>query len=256
MTAEGNFRERKEMSLEDAKCFVTENKYRVDGGTTFISRCIDGRYKNKEGLPALAIPGADLGQMAVIFSAANRYGFEVDGKKALDTLIEVVGRKANFRTHTDSHHEGEGFAKGCGHWGQVLKDKESYNISDDQIRFIEKNLNGVGKQVVLEGDHSESAVFMIKGSWGILPRFKNSSAFMYHQSLVDERNRELAEKLLEKGAVTLKNNEDVEWLYDVLSEVTTIHLLETSNRLAKGLPIYDVNFEDDGSFTIDFRENV
>ncbi|MBW7960534.1 hypothetical protein H3C65_03530 [Patescibacteria group bacterium] len=254
MTKEHN-KEEIGMTLEDAKLFVSENRYPVKG-KRFISRCIDGRYKNEEGLPALAIPGADLGQMAVIFSAANRYGFEVDGKKALDTLIEVVGGKANFRTHTDSHHEGKGFAKGCGHWGQVLKDKDAYGITEEQIEFINRELKGIGEQVILEGNHSESAVFIIKGSWGILPRFKNSSAFMYHQSLVDERNRELAEKLLEKGAVTLKNNEGVEWLYEALSEVTTTHLLETSNRLAKGLPIYDVNFKDDGSFTIDFRENV
>ena len=66
--------------------FVGESKYKVSSTLKFNSRCIDGRYTNSENLPALAVPGADAGELGIIFATANSCGFEVDMKKVWDTL--------------------------------------------------------------------------------------------------------------------------------------------------------------------------
>ena len=49
---------------------------------------------------------------------------------------------------------------------------------------------------------------------------------------------------------TFKNGEDEEWLYNALFETSEIHLMETAKRLAKGLPIYEVEFNDNGDYKI------
>ncbi|MFN4212503.1 MAG: hypothetical protein ACK4FL_00890 [Microgenomates group bacterium] len=122
---------------------VFENRYPVEGDQ-FLSRCIDGRYdkniknqpspsrragqiskiKNKkskrknqgvnqnkpalktkeEPLPALAIPGGDLGELALILATGNAFGFAVDGGRAFESLVEVVGGEENFHFHTDEHY--------------------------------------------------------------------------------------------------------------------------------------------------------
>ena len=71
--------------------------------------------------------------------------------------------------------------------------------------------------------------------------------FVYHQSLMEKRTRILAQKLIENNAVqNISENE----LYNLLVITTKEHLTEIVKRLAKGLPIYKVKFEEDGSFDI------
>ena len=48
-----------ENPLGDLRVFVEANSYPVENRV--VSRCIDGRYSSEDGLPALAIPGADIG---------------------------------------------------------------------------------------------------------------------------------------------------------------------------------------------------
>lgn len=245
------------LSLEQVNEFVGENKYKVDQKTKFISRCIDGRYENEENLPALAFPGADVGEMTMIFASSNSYGFEVNEEKVLKSLVEVVGRKENFRLHTDSHADPKVTAAGCGHWKQINLDPKAYNLETTQIDFIKKNLN-IGKSVTLHGEHMEGAVLLVKGNFGVYPQYqletdqgkRLTEVFVYHQSLVDERHRALAKELIKNRAVVFKNGEDEEWLYNAFSDVSENHLMETAKRLAKGLPIYSVIFEEDGSFKI------
>lgn len=251
---------------------VSKNRYPVDNKTKFSSRCIDGRYPNKLksqisklkeiNLPALAFPGADVGELALLYATANVYGFEIDGEKALKSLVEIIGGEKNFGLHTDHHADPKKVALGCGHWKQINLDPDAYKLKKDQIDFIQKKLQALKKkkvlEIILEGEHLEGAVLIVQGHWGVLPRHRLQfdvgvnavQVFVYHQSLVDVRHRILAEKLIEKKATKLFNGCDEEYLYQVLSEMAENHLMETAKRLAKGLPIYAVKFEDDGGFDI------
>jgi hypothetical protein len=198
--------------------------------------------------------------LALIIACANDFGLEIDYEKVFQSLIKVVGGIKNFSYHTDSHHGG--LALGCGHFGQILKDFVAYNLQKKDVEFLEEKLKFLQKNnvlpVILEGDHNEGAVLIVKGSFGIYPRFmietyegeKEVSVFVYQQTLIDERHRVLAKNLIENKAVKLFNNLDEEYLYEVLSEEGENHLLETINRLASDLPLYEVVFDHSGRFIL------
>jgi hypothetical protein len=144
----------------------------------------------------------------------------------------------------------------------MVKDFVEYNLQKKDIQFLEEKLKFLKKEgvlpTVLEGNHDEGAILIVKGNFGIYPRFiieteegkKEVSTFVYQKTLVDERHRILAKKLIEDKAVKLFDNLDEEYLYEVLSEEGEIHLLETVNRLASDLPLYEVIFDDSGRFSL------
>jgi len=276
------------LSAELVRELISKNRYRIEEKTKFLSRCIDGRYSNQfkvqssklkvttqnskiaeTDLPALAFPGGDVGELALIFATANSYGFEVDGEKAYKIFIKAIGGEKNFGIHSDYHavpagRQGDAnkSASDCGHWKQINLDPQAYNLEKDQIDFIQKKLDQLKKkkikEIILEGEHLEGAVLLVKGSWGILPRYKietdggsqETQVFIYHQSLVDERHQVLASTWLKEKAVKLYNGCDKDYLYEALSEMAENHLMVTIKRLAKQLPIYEVKFNDDESFII------
>lgn len=253
---------------------VAENRYPVDKKTVFLSRCIDGRYEKNlkshspnwranlkiNNLPALSIPGADLGELALILACANDFGFEVDYEKVFQTLVEVVGGLKNFSYHTDSYYGG--LALGCDYFDQITKNLAAYNLQKNDLDFINKKLEELEKKgvkpTILEGVHNEGAILIVKGKFGIYPRFviefdtdkKETSVFIYQQTLVDHRHRALAKQLVDDQAVKLFPGLDEEYLYEILSEEVENHLLETVNRLAFDLPLFEVVFDNDGYFNL------
>lgn len=241
---------------------ILTNKYKVDDKNKYSSRCIDGRYENEDNLFPQAFPGGDIGELALILATANSFGFEVDQEKAFEALTEVIGGVKNFGFHSDHHGDPKKLASGCGHFKQINLDPKSYTLEEADISFIKEKLIEVekkgGKQVVLEGDHLEGVILLIRGNWAVYPRFtleespgqKLVEVFEYHQSLTDEKHRLLAKKLLEKKAVEFKLGEDVEYLYQALSDTAEAHLMETVKRLAPDLPIYQVIFDENGSFKV------
>ena len=250
------------LTIEQVDKLIRENRYKVDPEKKFLSRCIDGRYKNEDGLPALAFPGADVGEIAMVLAASKSFGFDIDFKKLITTLAEVVGGVKNIKFHTDHHATPGVEAAGCGHFKQMKGDPSAYGVTSDETELIQQELkqlkNKGAVETILEGEHMEGAVIMVNGNWGVYPQYnletengnKFVEIFVYHQSLVDERHRALCSALLHNKAITFKNGEDEEWLYNTFCETSETHLMETAKRLAKGLPIYEVKFEDNGDYKI------
>ncbi|MGB9883561.1 MAG: hypothetical protein ACPLRN_03560, partial [Microgenomates group bacterium] len=251
------------LSKKQVQNLIFENRYKINPQTKFLSRCIDGRYENKDDLPALAIPGADLGELALILATANSFGFDVDQEKVYQSLIEVIGGEKNFQYHTDSHADPKIIAGGCGHFKQIRVDYKAYYLVDEDLKFFEKKLveikkNNQAKEELLHGEHLEGAILIVKGDWGIYPRTmveteagkKEVEVFVFHQDLVDQRHRALVKVLLKNKAVIFRDGEDEEWLYEVLCDMMENHLMETVKRLAPDLPIFNVKFKDDGSFEV------
>lgn len=248
--------------------FVRDCKYKVEENEKFLSRCIDGRYKNESNLAPLAIPGADAGELALIFATANIYGFELDPEKVFISLIEVIGDIKNLNFHTDSHQDSKDPASGCGHMTQIRLDPKIYNLEKDQLVLIDSFLKKAkklgAKEIVLEGEHLEGAVLQISGDYSVYPRNVfgtklrevEMQVFVYQSSLVDKRHRALAKSLLKNDAVKLFNGCDEEYLYQVISGTTEEHLMLTVKSLAKGKPIYAVNFIGNEEFEIKEMDNV
>lgn len=255
------------LTASQVRELVSANRYRINSKTRFMSRCIDGRYGGKpqvdETLPALAIAGADAGELALMFSAANSFGYSLDEKKAYKSLIEVIGGEKNLRFHTDDHAEKTQLMGGCGHMTKIRELSDQYNLTKDQLDFITTKLHDAKKkgaqEVVLQGPHLEGAVLLVRGNWAIYPAYEFqtgdgaflSQVFIFHQSLVDERHRALVQALIKNKAVEFSSQEYEDYLYTTLSETAEIHLYETAKHLAKGLPIYLVQFEEDGDFKLE-----
>ena len=196
--------------------FVFNNKYRVNERTKFLSRCVDGRYPTSlefrgasEDLPPLALPGADAGQLSLIFATANIYGFEVDKEKSFKVVIDIVEGIENINFHSDHHGDPKIPASGCGHIKQQNLDPEAYGLGNDQMDFIKTVLTKAkkkgAKETVLEGEHQEGAVLQINGSYSVYPRHSLDTeggkaqvqTFIFHSTLVNERNKLIAKKLIE-----------------------------------------------------------
>ncbi len=249
---------------------VGENKYKVEEKTKILSRCIDGRYENKSQtlsskfqMPAMAVPGADPGELALVFATANNYGFPVDLQKTWESLVELVGGEKNLQFHTDSHAEQNTVLGGCGHVKQMGLDGKAYDVTSEQLTFIKDQFSKISnqgvKQTVLQGDHQEGAVLLLKGNWGIYPQGKVETdlgerpvqVFIFHQSFADLRRAKLAELLVKNHAVELPDKCDAKYLGNALNEMGENHLMETAKRLAKGLPIYNVVFEENGEYNVE-----
>ena len=123
-------------------------------------------------------------------------------------------------------------------------DLEAYKLTQEQLDLIKeaavKAIKKGASQVVLRGDHMESAIVTIKGNWGIYPRYTFDTStgnnlteiFIYHASLANERRKLFAKKLMEQNAVELHTGLDADYLYQAISETGENHLMETAKRLA------------------------
>jgi len=250
------------LSLSEVSELIFANKYQVEESKKFFSRCIDGRYKNEKNLAPQAFPGGDLGELALILATSNSYGLEIDREKAFKILVDLIGGAKNFGFHSDHHGDHRVPASGCGHFKQMNLDAAAYSLKKEDLDFIKEKLVELKKkgasEVTLEGDHMEGAILIIKGNWGIMPQYnletdqgkKLAQVFVYQQTLTDDKHRKLAENLVKNKAVKFQLGEDEEYLYQVLSDVAESHLMETAKRLAPDLPIYQVDFDSDGSFDI------
>lgn len=251
------------LSPEQINNLVLDNRYKIDPTEKLLSRCIDDRYQEDVGLHPLALPGADAGELALIFATANSYGLEVDQEKVFISLVEVVGGEEHFHFHTDNHHSFKDPAAGCGHFSQMSSDPKSYSLEQKDIEFIKEKLklllkDGVEEEVLF-GEHYIGAVLIIRGQYNIYPCYvlegvgakKRVEFLLHHQTMVDERHKVLAKKLVENKVVALPSGCDEEYLYEALSETSENHLMETVKRLAMGLPIYQVIFNEEGEFKIE-----
>lgn len=251
-----------QLTREQVYHFVKENLYLPK--KPYLSRCVDGRYPNSPDLPSLAIPGGDAGQLAIIYAASNQYGFQVDEQKVLYSLLDVLGGKKLFSFHTDSHGDQKILGSGCGHLKQLRLDPAAYQIDQDQLKVITDTqlpcvIDYSSVETKLEGEHKESAVLQIEGKYGIFPSMTMETesgntpvqVFEYHKTLVDERHKALAKKLIEDEAVKLYDGLDETYLAQVLSDTSESHTFETLKRLAKGLPLYNIGFKDDKDFKVE-----
>lgn len=249
------------LTIDQIHELIQDNKYAVNPSQKFLSRCIDGRY-NGEQDRALAYPGADFGELALVYATAHQYGLTVHPKKVLAALLEIVGGPHHFAYHTDTHADTHTPAGGCGHMKTIRADAKAFSLDEDDMKVLEEQIRDVIKRkapnVVLEGDHKEAAVLFIEGNHSVYPQYTMSTihgsihtqVFIYHKTLVDERHKAFARRLVESQAVILPPGFDYLYLYDALSDVAEQHVLEIAGRLAQGLPIYRVIFAKDNTFTV------
>lgn len=243
------------MTDREVEDFIRRESYSFSNRV--ISRCIDGRYAKDKGLPALAIPGADIGQIVMLFAVANKMKFILDPDKAFEALIEVVGGVENIRIHTDSDNSDKGIAAGCGYFTQVKESPEYFGVTKEQVDIIEQKFDELIKQgaqqVELHGDHMEEGALIIKGNRSIRPQ---GIFFVYHKTLVDERNRKISDVLFKDNEIMANSFYNrLSGTGDILG-VSDEHFRKIKTKLKPNIPSFNVTFSNDGRFDLQKVVNI
>lgn len=250
------------LNLAEIYEVVRLNRYTIQPDKKYISRDFCGDYEPDPNLPALSLPGGDIGQLAVLFTTANAYGFEVDVEKAIKILLDIIGGKDNFSFHYTLSKDIEVFTLQCPYIKTLRENPEDFSLTPEYIALLENQT-----QNILPSDKSfftkeqgveEGAILIVKGNYGIYPRFSfvtddgvvTGNVYIYHQTLINERHKLFAHMLVEQNAVTLYEGCDEEYLYEVLSETADNHLFNSLQHFAANLPLFTVSFKSDGTFIV------
>lgn len=252
----------------------------IDGRYESKLKVKSQKSKIEPQLEPLAKPGSDIGDLLTIFAARREYGLEIENEKIFKAVLKTVGGWKNFRFHTDNHslNSNNQISKpkqtpisnyqflisnsflGCGHFKQASKEPEAYGLVSEEIEmindFLKKAIKKGARCTILKGEHLEGAVFIVKStSWSLLPQLikketeiELTEIFIYQKTLDDRRRKILAKNLL--SDVKAPFSFDEEYLYQILSQVADDQLLETINRLAKDLPVFEVVIDEEGMFEI------
>lgn len=265
------------LNQEQIYALVKNNQYSPSPNEIHC-RCIDGRYdkklktKNKIiPLPALTIPGGDIGQIAIFLGASHNFGFEINQDKFLKAYEDFLSGWQNFHYHSDTHHSASSLAAGCGYYSLIKNNPEKFFLEKRDLEILKDLLKIAGsksQQEILLGHHNEAAVVLVKGKVGIFPRFFltikdkggekeiETSIFVFNQTLFNQRQKILAKRMIEGQVVKLFKGLDEEYLAFTLIETAEIHFFETINQLGQGLPIYQVVFGEDFKFKIEELEKI
>lgn len=245
------------MNLEEVQNFVELNKVALTEENKF-GRCVDGRYEKIENLPMIAKPGADAGDIMIVFGALNVLGKSIDNDKVFDIVVSNVGGIDKFNFHTDDHADQSVPGLGCGHLKQAKADPIAYGLKQDQIDFIFEQLPQAiaqsAHQEVLHGDHAEQAVIVVDSeTHGVKPLSRNDEnlheAFIYQKTLHEKQLDKLAQALQIEFAAQGNVVEELE-AKNALDSTFAKQLGETLKRLANGLPVYVAKIKDDGEVLI------
>ena len=204
--------------------------------------CIDGRYKRD--VYALRYPGGSAGLLMTVASTLDMLGvgFEItDLQKIFEKVMGPV------RYHSDDHHLNDSLVcEGCGHLHLEHEYSDKYHVHAQWIDEIFKNTNlkedeKNGRAVILTGEHSEKMILKYtNGSEKIqLPpsTFGDGiSFFIYHAAVAEKTMQKILKRISEEWGLT----DRLEELNDKLKEVMEEHVSVTTDKLAKGLPVLDV----------------
>lgn len=236
--------------------------------------CIDGRQS--ESFSGFGIPGATFGEAMTVIGALRALALaEGTFHEALDTVVRVNGGPGRCFFHTDARAtQSVGFdmypAAGCGHVTQARKDPQAYGLSGESMALISAYFQELkkagGHEVVLPDstsiphEHNEKAVVVITGEtsrmFSIRPTMFSedgqlSQVFVYHRALHENRLAELSQALLPL-CQRVDSTITEEKLFHTLQQMAAQQTNETVQRLAlaKGLPVFEVQFDDRGFFTL------
>ena len=124
-------------SVEGALAFAKKNKYHPDPLNLNLACCVDGRYPNYPNLPAIAMPGVEIGPLMAALAINHSNPRSKAHPNAIFLLyLEIIGGAVNFRFHTDNHSSK--VAEGCSHFRLACERTEMYSLDHDDIHFWKK----------------------------------------------------------------------------------------------------------------------
>lgn len=246
------------LTVSQVEELVSVNRY-VYKGEKFQSRCFSGNYQNSERLPPLALPGGDIGDLAVLISASESYGFDCSIQGSIEVMKKLVGAISI----TTFQHLPEHTAEQCRYLHFLSENPEIFSLNNEKLTEFIQNLKKQGLIDTLDQyrapKQKESALIIYEGLEGLYPQFEfdsfttkfNAQVLIFHRTLVDERRKMFVSYLLKEKVVTLYNNLDEDYLYEILSDVGDTHLFETVLKIDPHLPVYNVAVSENGKVKVD-----
>lgn len=243
------------MNLQQANEFANSQKVLLTP-QNMESRCVDGRYEG-ENMPMIAKPGGDIGDAMVLVAAANELGINLEPKEAIEIVVEKVGGVSHFQCHTDEHaeHDQAGHGMGCGHFKKSLLEPNAYGLKPEQAGAFVNEVNIAVEQgaheEILHGDHAEQAVFVVDSDkYGITPLRRTDGelqeSFVYqkgvHQKQLADMAVSLQEAFAKKGVAV-----ELGAVQKAVDDLFGKQLTATLQRLAVGLPMFSITFDDIGN---------
>ena len=233
----------KYLSDRDVEEFVIHNRYSLSGDE-FEARCFSSDYPNIPTTPGLAIPGGDVGELAILLAAANSHGFNVNLSKAIEALFKLTGQNKQLHMESANHKLNR-----CMHTKYMLENAASYNLNPTDIDALKHTMSKWDKNYIeidFSYSFSERAAIIFEATKSLYPQYlfktqywqSHVGVFILHKSCVDKRHKLFSEMLVQEKAVELSNGLDSDYVYDALSENTDIHFFETLRRIDPQLPIF------------------
>ncbi len=243
------------LNSDQVYTLVSENLYSFPE-YKFQGRCFSGEFKNSFHLPALSIPGGDWGELAILLAAADTYGFEIDINKAAQELFQLSGGNKHLLTQ-DAKNE----LSTCDHLRHMFENMASYNLKQSSLDLLYGEIRQLIPDFHIPKKRRhvyEHALLIFEASQGLYPQYSfetydgsfEARVLVFHKTLVDLRHRELSSKLLGKKIVTLYDDLDADYLYQVISEITEIHLYETMHFIDPDIPLFLVKVNADQDITV------
>jgi hypothetical protein len=232
---------------------VVENTYEITPEIQYAVRCVDGNYPNDKDLPAVTFPGGDLGMLAMIYASAQSYGFEIDSNKVINTLLEISGGIENFSCYKSLNPSA--LSETIPFYADVELDDSLQESLIQVTEEVQKKSRSLHER---PAESAENALITIKGTAGLYPQAtldteygtKQIQVYVQQQTLLDARNKRLAQLLLQTNAITLFEGCDQEYLYEVLSEMSDYCFYYGLQKEIKQIPLYTVHFTDLAHFEI------
>jgi hypothetical protein len=232
---------------EYARQFVSSNTYDVSPETALRMRCIDGNYANDPQLPAIAFPGGDLGDLAVIYASAQSFGFEADAGRCLEVLLEMIGGSQHFSLYESPN-------KILTEYLPFVAQLELDQSWEDSLLSQAQEMGNQGARIHVPPEYrEESALIKVKSEFGLFPQYEvqtdsgqfRTSVYVYHQTLLDRRRKRLSEMLIQTGAVTLFEGCEEEYLFDALSETSDYVFFYALEDELRHIPLYSARISAD-----------
>lgn len=154
---------------------------------------------------------------------------------------------------------------GCGHLRLELTKPEQYATRELLVRSVLRSFHRSRwaghpdmELVPLAGGHTERAVINVRIGGPLLPFSRiplvspavgGAQVFVHHPRITSYLRRQLAQFLALQTDIT-RIAIDADWLHEEKVRVGAIQLTQTLGALAKGLPIYDVVFNNEDTVEV------
>lgn len=255
--------------------FVRKARWQVRSNDPRLrrARCLDGRYMPGAGV--IAMPGADVGLLAIAHAAAPVVG-EMLGRKSsaeeiAQAVLDAVGGPANFSYHTDRAFSGSGPRRvlGCGYCRLLFEQGKSFApaaLENWQLALLLDMLEGLHKEHVkpdvVRGGHDEAAVLVVRNvhdlhdciplsaddiarapslwvldNYAVLRGIGRKRAFILQCDLFEARISTLAGAWMNLSGGKADARDSIE---PMLQDIGAVHVARSLDHLAPGLPRYDV----------------